>query len=150
MSQRKLIEPYRRRGDLDTELCTPITLADGQAWYFPRPWLEIRPIFREGKATARTRLLTCGDELDTLLEAIGTEEDGIAQALSILTLGAFLLLRNYDLADDELGRLFILRPGDPDSDRILHEILDVATGHGIAALGWRILIDPKACAAGSG
>jgi hypothetical protein len=93
-------------------------------------------------------MLTCGNELDTLLEAIGTEEDGISQAMLILTLGAFLLMRNYDIKDEELGRLFILRPNDPDSDRILHEILDVATGHGVAALGWRILIDPKACAAG--
>jgi hypothetical protein len=145
---RKLIEASRRKADVDIENCTPITLADGQSWYFPRPWLEIRPIFRAGKATANTRMLTCGNELDTLLEAIGTEEDGISQAMLILTLGAFLLMRNYDIKDEELGRLFILRPNDPDSDRILHEILDVATGHGVAALGWRILIDPKACAAG--
>lgn len=147
---RKLIESSRRKPEVDIETCMPITLADGQTWYFPRPWLEIRPIFRESKAATYTRLLTCGDELDTLLQSIGAEEDGIAQAMSILTLGAFLLLRNYDVADDELGRLFVLRPNDPDSDRVLHDILDVATGHGIAALGWRILLDPKAIAAGSG
>lgn len=146
---RKLIEASRRKPEMDPEICASIRLADGQNWYFPRPWFEVRPIFRDGKTKHHTRMLTCGDELDVLLEAIGTEEDGVTQALSILTLGAFLLLRNYDLEDEELARLFILRPGDPDSDRVLHEILDVATGHGVAALGWRILIDPKACAAGS-
>jgi hypothetical protein len=142
---RKLIEQARRKADVDLEVCTPITLADGQAWYFPRPWLEIVPHFRDGKAVDRSRLLTCGPELDLLLEAIAEEEDPAREILSVMTLGGFLLLRNYDLADEDLERLFVYRPRDPASQDMLRSIIDVATGGG----GMRGLSGPKACAAGS-
>lgn len=143
---RKLIEQYRRKADLDLEICTPIILADGQEWYFPRPWLEIVPIFRDGKAVDRSKLLTCGPELDLLLESIAEEEDPAREILAVMTLGGFLLLRNYDLTDDELSQLFIYRPRDPASQDMLRSIIEVATGGG----GMKGLSSPKACAAGSG
>lgn len=143
---RKLIEAFRRKPDLDTEVCTPIVLADGVAWHFPRPWLEIVPIFRDGKAVDRSKLLTCGAELDLLLESIAEEEDPAREILAVMTLGGFLLLRNYDLTDEDLERLFVYRPRDPASQDMLRSIIEVATGGG----GMRGLTSPKACAAGSG
>jgi hypothetical protein len=146
---RKLIEKYRRKVDFDPENCTPIVLADEQEWYFPRPWIEVQPIFRDGKAVNCTEMITCG-ELDPLLKMIGEEEDNpLQQSMHVLTLGALLLQRNYDVEDAELGRLFILRPGDPDSDRMITSIIDVATGNTASALGWRAITDPKASGGGS-
>ena len=143
---RRLIEQSRRKPDVDIELCTPITLADGQEWYFPRPWLEIVPVFENGKAIDRNRMLTCGPELDYLLEKIATEEDPAGEIMATMTLGGFLLLRNYDLADDELSLLFVYRPNDPASQDMIRSIIDAATG-GIGLPG---IENPKACAAGSG
>jgi hypothetical protein len=143
---RKLIEFARRKVDLDLEICTSITLADGQDWYFPRPWLEIVPHFKDGKAVDQSKLLTCGPELDLLLESIAEEEDPAKEILAVMTLGGFLLLRNYDLTDEELGQLFVYRPRDPASQDMIRSIIEVATGGG----GLRGLKSPKACAAGSG
>ena len=38
----------------------PVVLADGQTWYVPKPWLEVRPVFRGGKPSTAYRVLTCG------------------------------------------------------------------------------------------
>jgi hypothetical protein len=146
---RKLIEQYRRKPDFDADNCTPIVLADGQEWYFAKPWLEVRPIFRDAKVVAGPRMLTCR-ELDPLIEAIGAEENPMKQAWGVLNLGALILLRSYDLDDAELGRLFILRPGDADSDRMLREIIEVATGRLLSAVGPGAITDPKARGGGSG
>jgi hypothetical protein len=143
---RKLIEQARRKADVDLEICTPITLADGQAWYFPRPWLEIVPHFQDGKAINRSRLLTCGPELDFLIEAIAQEDDYIRQILAVMTLGALLIKRCYDVTDEELSRLFTYRPNDPASEDMIAAIIDAATG----GSGLRGRDGPKACAAGSG
>ena len=143
---RKLLEASRRKPDVDLDICTPIMLADGQEWWLPRPWLEIVPHFENGKAVARSKLFTCGPELDLLLEAIGQEEDPAKEILATLTLGGFLLLRNYDLADEDLERLFVYRPRDPVSQEMLRSIINVATG----SSGLLGLTSPKAFAAGSG
>ena len=63
--------------------------------------------------------------------------------MAILSLGALILLRNYDLTDEELGRLFILQPGNPESIQLLREIMDVATGHLSDIFGAEALTDPK-------
>jgi len=144
MAQRRLIERYRRRPDFTTEHCAPIKLSDGQEWYFPRPWLEIIPVFQDGKAVDYDRMLTCGDELDILIQAISGEEDPITQRLAVLTLGAFLIRRNYDVTDEELSRLFVLRPGEPDSEEMLKQIIEVATGKTSLTHGAEAVTDPKA------
>jgi hypothetical protein len=146
---RKLCEQYRRRADFDATYCTPIVLCNGEEWQFQRPWLEIIPRFDGRAVVGHDRMLTCG-ELDPLIVAIGKLEPGIDQAMAILSLGALILVRSYDLTDAELSRLFILRPGSPDSDRLLREIIEVATGHTLQAIGPRAVADPKARAPGSG
>ena len=147
---RKLLEKYRRHADFDPEGCVPITLSDGQQWMFPRPWLEITPTFREGRAVGRTKYLTCGPELDVLIAAIAAEEDAGKQVLSVMTLGAFLLLRNYEVTDEELGHLFRYKVGEPESEEMVMAIMDVATGKLDRLIGARAITDPKARAVGSG
>lgn len=147
---RRLLERFRRRADFDPDdgLSTPVRLADGNEWSLPRPWLELVPVFRGGKAVDRARVLTCGDELDELVRAIAEGEPGVPQVLAVLTLGATLLLRNYDLDDAELARLFTFRPGEPESEAMLRSIIDVATGRVAHLFGRGGLLDPKPPAAG--
>lgn len=143
---RKLIEQYRRLPDWEEDNGTWVKLADDQSWSLARPWLEIVPHFKDGKAVDRSKLLTCGPELDLLLESIANEEDPAREILSVMSLGAFLLLRRYSVTDEELERLFVYRPRDPASHNMVRSILDVATG----GAGLRGLTGPKAYAAGSG
>ena len=148
--KRKLIEQYRRRDGFapDERTSTPVTLADGQVWHLGRPWLELVPIFRDGKPVDHARVLTCGDELDFLLELIARAKPGPAQILAVMAVGAFLLRRNYDLEDDELNRLFVFR-GDDDSQAMLRAIISTATGGLDALFGQRgATSDPKSRAAG--
>jgi hypothetical protein len=145
---RKLIEKHRRKPEFDPEGCVAIRLDDGQEWYFPRPYLEINPVFHEGKVINSIRCLTCGPELDLLIQMIGREDDALERIHKIMTLGAFLLLRNYDLLDNELAQLFVFR-NKPEGFECLNWIMDVATG-GLFTTVPEVVTDPKACAAGSG
>lgn len=127
---RKLIEQYRRKADLDISRCIAVRLADGQDWYFPRPMLELRPRFDGAKPVALTKHVTWGEELDAMVQEIATAEPGEALILAVLRLGGDLLLRNYDLLQGELERLFRYRVNDPtgQSDEMLKAVIDVATG----------------------
>lgn len=143
---RKLIEQYRRKVDLDISRCIPVRLADGNEWHFPRPMLELRPRFDGAKPVALTKHVTWGEELDDIVQAIATAEPGEDLILAVLRLGGDLLLRNYDLTQGELERLFRYRVNDPtgQSDEMIKAVIDVATGRlmGYAA-------DPKPHADGS-
>ena len=64
-----LDEAAKRKPNFDERNAAPVVLADGQTWYVPKPWLEVRPVFRGGKAVRAYPVLTCGPELDALIEA---------------------------------------------------------------------------------
>lgn len=154
---RKLIEHYRRRPDVDLEGCVPVRLADNQEWFFPRPILELRPRFtakadpstgyltrEELQVTHLNPYVTHGKELDGLIEAIGQAEPGDELIMAVLRLGGDLLLRNYDLTDDELQQLFRFRVDEQKSETMLDAIIDVATGRLRGAVA-----NPKLPGAGS-
>lgn len=128
---RKLIERYRRKPDMDPSRSTPIKLADGQEWYLPRPMIELRPHFKDGEAVRLSRFLTCGEDLDRMIEGISQAEDGVTRLLAVLRLGGDLLLRNYDLTQGELEQLFRYRIDDHtgQSEEMVTAIIDVATGN---------------------
>src|SRR5262245_42909255 len=97
-----LSEMDKRRPELNERTSVPVVLADGQAWQFPKPWLEIHAVFHDGKANGDTYpVLTCGPELDALVDALGQCEGNDAVLCGAATLGAHLLRRNYDLTDAE-------------------------------------------------
>jgi hypothetical protein len=106
----------------------PIVLADGQEWHFPKPWLEVHGRFAGGKAVATFPVLTCGPELDELVEACSGYTDNTALLCAAATLGAHLLARNYDLADEDLDTLFAFRVGEPGSWDWARAVMDLATG----------------------
>jgi hypothetical protein len=123
-----LDEVLKRKGNFDARNSAPVVLADGQAWHVPKPWLEIRPVFRGGKAPAAYRVLTCGPELDALVEAMAECEDLDSQIMAAASLTASLLLWHYDLSDQELDQLLAFRRGDEQSLNWIRESIAIATG----------------------
>jgi hypothetical protein len=97
---------------------------------FPKPWLEVRASFRQGRAVSTYPVLTYGPELDELADAVGGCRDNAALIIGAASLGALLLRRNYDLSDDDLDRLFAVRVGDPSSWGWAQAVIEVATGSG--------------------
>jgi hypothetical protein len=123
-----LNEKAKRRETFDERNSIPVMLADGQAWAIPKPWLEIRASFGNGKAQTTYPVLTYGPELDALVKAIGECQDNTALLCGAASLGAYLLSQNYDLSDEVLDRLFAFRVGHPESWDWARAVMDVATG----------------------
>ncbi len=121
-------ERAKRKPGFDERNAAWITLADGRRWAIPKPWLEVHAAFRGGRAVASRPALTYGPELDALIGAIGECRDNAALLIAAASLGAYLLRHHYDLADDELDRLFAVRAGDPSSWDWVQSLLGVATG----------------------
>jgi hypothetical protein len=106
----------------------PVKLADGQEWLFPKPWIQIHASFADGNASSHYPVVTAGPELDELVEAMSQCEDAMAQLSGAATMGAYLLLRQYDLTDRELDQLFAFRLTDPSSWDWAKGVIGVATG----------------------
>jgi hypothetical protein len=133
-----LDEKALRRPTFDERNSAPVILADGQTWFVPKPWLEIRPVFRGGRAVMAYRVLTAGPELDALVEAMAECEDLDGQVMAAASLAAYLLCWQYDLTDAELDGLLAFRAADPASLNWLRDVCAVATGRS----------GPKVCSAG--
>jgi hypothetical protein len=131
-------EPSKRKPNFDERNSAPVILADGQTWHVPKPWLEIRPVFRRGRAVRAYPVLTCGPELDGLVEAMAECEDLDSQVVAVASLAAHLLCWHYELTDAELDGLLCFRAADSASLSWLREVVAIATGRN----------GPKACCAG--
>jgi hypothetical protein len=123
-----VIESECRKECFDERNSAPVRLADGQTWFLPKPWLEVRPVFRGGRTHSSYPVLTYGRELDALIEAIGDCEDGAARICAVASLGAHLVTRQYQLTDEELDLLFCFRAADDVSSTWLRTVIEVATG----------------------
>lgn len=51
-------EAAKRRETFDLAASAPVVLSDGQTWYLPRPFLELRPTFAGGKVAGTYPVLT--------------------------------------------------------------------------------------------
>lgn len=147
-----LNEMEKRRPEFAPE-SNPVVLDDGQTWYLPKPMVSLRPQFSGGKSAGLAAMTTLGDEFDSLIKAIddGNEFNRAIEAGEIdaepydlatnindvLNVGAFLLLRNYDLTDAELISLFAWRGGKDlgTSNAMATAILDTARGRAPKAYG---------------
>jgi hypothetical protein len=123
-----LDEKSHRKPAFDEANSASVVLADGQTWYLPKPWLEVRPVFRGGKPISAYRVLTCGAELDALIEALADADDLDAQVIAVASLAAYALRWNYDLSDAELDQLLAFRCSDPASLQWMRDVFSVATG----------------------
>jgi hypothetical protein len=80
----------------------PVVLADGQTWHLPPVGVRVFARFAGGRAVG-TRIVT-DPELDELRQAY-EDAAGWPKWLGLLSLAARLLLRNYELGDEDLGEL---------------------------------------------
>jgi len=120
-------ELSRRKPNFEQRNSAPIVLA-GATWYLPKPWLEIRPVFRAGVARTAAAVLTYGPEIDELVDAIAESEALKSQVIGAASLAAHLLRWHYDLSDEDLDGLLWFRAADPTSLEWVSQVIDVATG----------------------
>jgi hypothetical protein len=114
MRQTELLEPERRRPGASG---VSVTLADDQAWLLARP--SYRP--RQDGLTQPA----IDQPLDRIFEAVVLNE---ALSLGDLWEVARELLRaNYELTDEELGRLLSVAPGS-EAQRLAASIVDAVAG----------------------
>jgi hypothetical protein len=145
------VEAECRREDFRGDL--PITLADGQAWYFPAP--RARGVyFTAGEVPAKNGEPARRQEFQLGVTEFGAEydqrvEEAIIESLNnnlkmadIYWFGRFLLDQNYDLSDRQYYHVLPMLPGDPANEEMWMSILRLASG---GILGGRP--DPKAEAA---
>jgi hypothetical protein len=129
-----------RKPNFDQANSVPVVLADEQEWWFPKPWLEIRPVFKDGKAQNHYNVLTYGPAIDGLLAALADCSSFGEQVTAVASLAAYLLQWHYALDDPELDQLLAYRAHDTASQAWVERVMDVATGHS----------GPKRSRAGSG
>ena len=103
-------------------------LADGQTWFVPKPWLVVRPMFKDGVAFSAYRFLTYSDVLDVLVDAIAAAVELDVIVSAVATLAAYLLRSHYDLSDADLDRLLAYRVDDPASLEWSGIVMETATG----------------------
>ena len=118
-----LDEKAVRKATFDELNSAPVVLADGQTWHLPKPFLRLRPKFSAGRAASYGPLTTTDPIWNELRQAV--QDSAETETLSaIANLGAYMLLRNYDLTDDQLGDLFAWDM----SQNWTSEILSIANG----------------------
>jgi hypothetical protein len=100
-----LDEKALRKSTFDEANSAPVVLADGQSWFLPKPFLRLRPKFSGGRAAGYGPLTTADPVWNELRQAV--QDSGESDTLSaIASLGAYMICRNYELTDDQLGDLF--------------------------------------------
>jgi len=114
-----------RRPDANWEDTVPIVLADGQAWHFPKPFVDIVPTFTDGKAS-----MMFESELQPFFNRMDTAETGIEENAARLEMERYMLLKLYDLKDEELPHLLRWRVGSEVDEERRKAIMNVAWGVG--------------------
>jgi hypothetical protein len=137
-----------RRDNWDEDQSTWVMLSNGQQWALKRPWLTIHPIFTNGEPTGHWSFYGYGAELDRLLESIGKEEGIVPFVIRTMALLSKLLRLQYDLDDEQLAEVCVYHAGDPESDRMLRDTINVATGNLMSYAGRGVLLDPKVACGG--
>jgi hypothetical protein len=122
-------ELAKRKENFDELNSVRVRLADGQEWAVPKPWLEIRPVFRDGRSVGNYATFSYGPELEGLVEAMADCESRSAQLVAVASLAAYLLGQQYDLVDGELDQLLAFRPDDPTSAEWVERVMEIATGN---------------------
>jgi hypothetical protein len=123
-----LDERAKRKPNWSEQNSVPVVLADGQPWSVPKPWLEIRPVFRDGRAASNYPVLTYGPDFDELLQAMADCEDRRTELIAIASLAARLLRWHYDLSDADLAGLLAFRAADAASTEWAEAVIGIATG----------------------
>lgn len=113
---------------------TPVKLADGQEWQFPKPRVRLVPANNDqGWKTVLVR--PDGGVFVGLMskyEALG-EDSTIASMASLeLAVAKHLLLANYELSEDQVGQLLQFgydEKADPEGSEIRQAVMGVVFGY---------------------
>lgn len=127
----KIDEQTRRRPEFVGDV--PITLCDNQIWWVPKP----RIVFAPRRSTPgsgfelKLHAIDWGpsyyEKLDALL--LASQRDDLTGVLGAqMDLACALLLRNYDLTDDELVDILWFDLADPANESMRHALMTVAQG----------------------
>jgi hypothetical protein len=107
----------------------PVVLADGQAWHFPKPTIDLFPaIGPDGKVTDLAGKPSFGPEYDDLMDAFHQAATPADQLKALFALAVDLLGRNYDFSPTDYERLLRYRAGDPACESTWQKVVDVALG----------------------
>jgi hypothetical protein len=123
-----LDEAAKRKPNWSERNSAPVVLADGQSWWVPKPWLEIRPVFRDGKADGAYPAYGYSADLNRMIERVAESELFVDQVAAVATLAAHLLQSQYDLSDQDLDQLLAYRRNDPESVEWTRLVIEIATG----------------------
>lgn len=109
-----------------------IKLADGQDWAFPEPRIQLFPV--RNPKTGEIEVgggPSWGDNYRDWLDAyVNTGEDEIYDRISLqFRMASDLLLKNYTLSDQDLGRLLVIDVGSEESSQRWSEIISVLLGN---------------------
>ena len=121
-------ERAKRKDNFDGRNSAPVVFGDGQTWFVPKPWLEVRPTFRKGKAVASYAVPTYGPEIDALIDAIGECERLDDQVTAGASLAAYLLGFQYELTDADLDQILVFRLALEEPMAWVREVIAIATG----------------------
>ncbi len=106
-----------------------VTLADGQAWTFPKPRIRLKPKIVEGKVEIGGGP-SFGPEYDLQLDVLfgAVEVDPVERLRIKFEMAVRLLSANYDLRPEDYAELIVLEPGDPLSDERWEQLSNVLLG----------------------
>lgn len=110
---------------------SPIVLADGQEWIFPRPWMRLRP--RRDKETGRIQAgggMSFGEAFEDVMDALAeTDEEDISTRIGYqFEMAVMLLCQNYELSDRDVSRLLVLDLEDDASRKTWADVCAVIMG----------------------
>jgi hypothetical protein len=128
-----LDEVSLRRPEFDQANSAAVMFPGGMAFFLPKPAVRLRPVFRDGKRINETRLVTDDPEFDRLKEAVtaATDDDDADFGGAVINLAVYLLLKNYNIDDEQLGKAFeINMDGTSAGPTWMAEVMSIAYGRG--------------------
>lgn len=107
-----------------------VTLADGQAWTFPKRSYSFYPEISEDGTVTLGRESNFGGNYDRQLDILFRDEDADDSDLMLLQfrLSVDLLKRNYDLTGDDFRQILRLDSSAPESQEMWNSIAMVLMG----------------------
>ena len=107
-----------------------ISLGDGQAWTFPRPWLRLYPVrSTDGCFTVGGELGYGPEYAEMMDQLVDCDLADTAGRLGLqFQMAAHLLLQNYDLTDRDFRRLLAIDAADPSCEPRWNQINQVLMG----------------------
>jgi hypothetical protein len=120
-------EVRKPKGELSKDpKFAPVVFGDGATYYIQKPWVEIRPVFKDGAAIGTYRTLTNGHIVDGFLEAITDSDDPSVNLCAVASIAAIRLREQYDLTESDLDRILCLKAGEPSA--WISDVIEIATG----------------------